>query len=233
MVDVAVSAGQLLVAFFLVALNGFFVAAEFAYVRIRSTAVESLVDEGRPGATLLEDAVANLDDYLAVCQLGITIASLGLGWIGEPTVAAIIEPVLEPVLPESAIHLAAFAIGFGFVTFLHVVFGELAPKTIAIARAERVSLLVSPLMKFFYYLFLPGIIVFNGTANFFTRTSEQSVGWYWISWDALRRSATESRRTTICWTSITSTVPGSPRSSSGRRTTTVKRRTPIRIPRTE
>ncbi len=117
----------------------------------------------------MEDAVANLDDYLAVCQLGITIASLGLGWIGEPTVAAIIEPVLEPVLPESAIHLAAFAIGFGFVTFLHVVFGELAPKTIAIARAERVSLLVSPLMKFFYYLFLPGIIVFNGTANFFTR----------------------------------------------------------------
>ena len=169
MVDVAVSAGRLLVAFFLVALNGFFVAAEFAYVRVRSTAVESLVEEGRPGAALLEDAVANLDDYLAVCQLGITIASLGLGWIGEPTVAALIEPVLEPVLPESAIHVAAFAIGFGFVTFLHVVFGELAPKTIAIARAERVSLLVSPLMKFFYYLFLPGIVVFNGTANFFTR----------------------------------------------------------------
>ncbi|WP_129115534.1 hemolysin family protein [Halegenticoccus tardaugens] len=169
MVDLALSAGRLLAAFVLVFLNGFFVASEFAFVRIRATSVDRLADEGRAGAETLQEAVGSLDDYLAVTQLGITIASLGLGWIGEPAVAALIEPVLEPVLPESAIHLAAFAIGFGFITFLHVVFGELAPKTIAIARAERIALLVAPPMKIFYYLFLPGLVVFNGTANFFTR----------------------------------------------------------------
>ncbi|WP_313694853.1 hemolysin family protein [Halorarum halobium] len=169
MVDLALSAGRLLLALVLVLLNGFFVAAEFAYVRIRSTAVDQLVAEGAPGATMLQDAMANLDDYLAVTQLGITLSSLGLGWIGEPAVAALIEPVLEPVLPGSVIHLVAFALGFGTITFLHVVFGELAPKTIAIARAERVSLLVAAPMRAFYYLFVPGIIVFNGTANFFTR----------------------------------------------------------------
>ncbi|WP_132060619.1 hemolysin family protein [Halorussus amylolyticus] len=169
MVDVVFSAGRVLLAFFLVFLNGFFVAAEFAYVRIRSTTVDTLVEEGRPGAELLDEAMENLDDYLAVTQLGITISSLGLGWIGEPAVAALIEPVLESFLPASAIHLVAFAVGFGFITFLHVVFGELAPKTIAIARAERVSLFVAAPMRFFYYVFLPGLVVFNGTANFFTR----------------------------------------------------------------
>ena len=169
MVDVVLSVGRILLALFLVFLNGFFVAAEFAFVRVRSTSVEQMVEEGRAGATLLQEVMRNLDDYLAVSQLGITISSLGLGWIGEPAVAALIEPVLEPLVPEGTIHLAAFALGFGTITFLHVVFGELAPKTIAIQRAERLSLLIAPPMKAFYYLFVPGIIVFNGTANFFTR----------------------------------------------------------------
>jgi len=169
MADLFVSTGRLLAAFFLVFLNGFFVAAEFAYVRIRSTAVETLVSEGKPGAELLDEALDNLDDYLAVTQLGITISSLGLGWVGEPAVAAIIEPLLAPFFSPRAIHIVAIAIGFSFITFLHVVFGELAPKTIAIAQAERVSLFVAAPMKAFYYLFRPGIIVFNGTANFFTR----------------------------------------------------------------
>ena len=169
MVDLVFSAARVLAAFFLVFLNGFFVAAEFAYVRIRSTSVETLVEEGRSGATLLQEAMENLDDYLAVTQLGITISSLGLGWIGEPAVAALIEPILETFLPAGVIQVAAFAIGFGFITFLHVVFGELAPKTIAIAQAERIALFVAPPMKAFYYLFVPGIVVFNGTANFFTR----------------------------------------------------------------
>ncbi len=169
MVDVAFSVGGILLALFLVVLNGFFVASEFAFVRLRSTAVDQLVEEGRTGADTLAEAIDNLDDYLATTQLGITIASLGLGWVGEPAVAALIEPVLESVLPESAISLVAFAVGFGFITFLHVVFGELAPKTIAIQEAERISLLVAPPMKAFYYLLLPGIVVFNGTANFFTR----------------------------------------------------------------
>jgi len=169
MTDPLVSTGRLGLALFLVGLNGFFVAAEFAYVRIRSTAVETLVSEGRPGAELLDEALDNLDDYLAVTQLGITISSLGLGWIGEPAVAALIEPVLAPLVGPNLIHLIAFAIGFSAITFLHVVFGELAPKTIAIAQAERISLLVAAPMQFFYYVFRPGIYVFNGTANYFTR----------------------------------------------------------------
>ncbi|SFC24909.1 Hemolysin, contains CBS domains [Halobiforma haloterrestris] len=169
MVDLALSGARVGAALVLVALNGFFVAAEFAFVRVRSTAVESLVADGRTGATLLAEVMDNLDDYLAVTQLGITIASLGLGWIGEPAVAALIEPAVGPFLPEGTVHLVAFAVGFGVITFLHVVFGELAPKTIAIARAERIALLVAAPMKAFYYLFVPGIVVFNGTANAFTR----------------------------------------------------------------
>ncbi|MEF8831425.1 MAG: hemolysin family protein [Halobacteriales archaeon] len=168
MVDLLLSTGRLLAALFLVALNGFFVASEFALVRIRSTAVDQMVDEGRAGAGTLQSALDNLDDYLAATQLGITVASLGLGWIGEPAVAALLEPVLEPVLPAGTLHLVAVGVGFGVVTFLHVVFGELAPKTIAIARAERLALLIAPPMKAFYYLFLPGLVVFNGTANRFT-----------------------------------------------------------------
>ncbi len=169
MVDLAFSVGRVLLALLLVVLNGFFVATEFAFVRIRATTVETLVEEGTPGANTLQTAMESLDDYLAVTQLGITISSLGLGWIGEPAVAALIEPVLGSLLPSNLVHLVAFAVGFGFITFLHVVFGELAPKTIAIAKAERVSLLAAPPMKFFYYLFVPGIVVFNGTANAFTR----------------------------------------------------------------
>jgi len=169
MVNVALSLAQVVVALALVVLNGFFVAAEFAFVRIRGTSVEQLAEEGRPGAGTLQEVMVNLDDYLATTQLGITIASLGLGWVGEPAVAALIEPVLESILPGGLIHLVAFAIGFSLITFLHVVFGELAPKTLAIAQTERLSLFLAPPMKVFYYLLYPGIVVFNGAANAFTR----------------------------------------------------------------
>ncbi|MFH5801801.1 hemolysin family protein [Haladaptatus sp. CMAA 1911] len=168
MVDL-ISVGGLLLAFLLVFMNGVFVAAEFAFVRIRPTQVETLVEQGRPGATIVREAVDELDDYLAVCQLGITLSSLGLGWIGEPAVANLIEPLIGGFVPERTLHLVAFALGFGFITFLHVVFGELAPKTFAIQEAARISLAVALPMKFFYYAFVPGIIVFNGTANYFTR----------------------------------------------------------------
>ncbi|KAB7518713.1 hemolysin family protein [Halosegnis rubeus] len=170
MVNVALSVGQLILALFLVVLNGFFVAAEFAFVRIRGTSVDQLVEEGRPGSGTLQEVMTNLDNYLATTQLGITIASLGLGWVGEPAVAALIEPVLESILPASLIHLVAFAVGFSLITFLHVVFGELAPKTIAISQTERLSLFLAPPMKLFYYLLYPGIVVFNGAANAFTRS---------------------------------------------------------------
>ncbi|WP_259519585.1 hemolysin family protein [Halanaeroarchaeum sp. HSR-CO] len=170
MVNVALSAAQLVLALFLVVLNGFFVAAEFAFVRIRGTSVDQLAEEGRAGSGTLQEVMTNLDNYLATTQLGITIASLGLGWVGEPAVAALIQPVLEPILPTNLIHLVAFAIGFSIITFLHVVFGELAPKTLAIAQTERLSLFLAPPMKLFYYLLYPGIVVFNGAANAFTRS---------------------------------------------------------------
>jgi len=169
MVNLALSAAQLVLALVLVGLNGFFVAAEFAFVRVRGTSVEQLADEGKAGAGSLQAVMADLDNYLAVTQLGITLASLGLGWVGEPAVAALLEPVLAPVLPETLLHVVAFAVGFTIITFLHVVFGELAPKTFAIAQTERLSLLLAPPMKLFYYLFYPGIVVFNGSANAFTQ----------------------------------------------------------------
>ena len=157
---------MLVFALFLVALNGLFVAAEFALVKIRATQVDRLVREGKTSAGLVEEATNKLDAYLSVSQLGITISSLGLGWIGEPAFAHFLEPLLEPLgVPEGSIHIIAFAAAFGTITFLHVVFGELAPKSIAIARAEGTALFVVPFMRFFYYAFWPGIVVFNGTAN--------------------------------------------------------------------
>ncbi|WP_227131476.1 hemolysin family protein [Halorubellus salinus] len=168
MVELLFSLGRLAAALFLVVLNGFFVASEFAFVRVRSTSVDQMVEEGRAGAGVLQDALEHLDDYLAATQLGITVASLSLGWIGEPAVAALLEPLLGSVLPAGTTHLIAVVIGFSVVTFLHVVFGELAPKTLAIADAERIAILCAPPMKVFYYVFLPGLYVFNGTANWFT-----------------------------------------------------------------
>ncbi|MBP1987657.1 hemolysin family protein [Halolamina salifodinae] len=168
MVDVALSLGRLLVALLLVGLNGFFVAAEFAFVRVRATSVEQLAEEGRAGAGALQDVMTDLDNYLATTQLGITLASLGLGWAGEPAIASLLEPVLGSLLPPTLVHLIAIGIGFSIITFLHVVFGELAPKTFAIAQTERFSLYLAPPMKLFYLLFYPGIVVFNGTANAFT-----------------------------------------------------------------
>jgi CBS domain containing-hemolysin-like protein len=159
-----------LAALLLVGLNALFVAAEFSLVKIRATQVDRLVEEGRRSAGLVKEATGRLDAYLAVCQLGITISSLGLGALGEPAIAALIEPLLEPLgIQGGTLHFVAFVIGFSIISFLHVVFGELAPKTVAIQSAEGTSLLVAPFMKFFYYLLLPGTVVFNGTANAFTR----------------------------------------------------------------
>ncbi len=151
-------------------MNGLFVAAEFAFVKIRATQVDRIEREGRAGAGMVRAATGKLDAYLAVCQLGITISSLGLGWLGEPAVATVIEPLFGALgVPEGLLHPVALAIAFGIITFLHVVFGELAPKTIAIQNAEGTSLFVAPFMRFFYYLLLPGTTLFNGTANLFTR----------------------------------------------------------------
>lgn len=196
MVELLPAAGRFIAALLLVGLNGFFVASEFAYVRIRSTAVDQLIADGKTGARALGDVLDDLDDYLAATQLGITIASLALGWVGEPAVAALIEPVLGQVLPAGSIHAVAVVIGFSVVTFLHVVYGELAAKTVSIAAPERMALLVTPPMKLFYFLFKPALIFLNGTANKSTSligvppASETDVS---LSEEELRRSVAGAR----------------------------------------
>ncbi|MGB3681644.1 MAG: hemolysin family protein [Rubrobacteraceae bacterium] len=157
-------------ALLLVGLNGLFVAAEFSLVKIRATQVSQMVEEGRASAGMVKDATDKLDSYLAVCQLGITIASLGLGALAEPAIVVVIMPLLTPLgITGALLHTIAFAIALTIVSFFHVVFGELAPKTIAIQSPKGTSLFVAPFMKFFYYVLMPATFLFNGTANFLTK----------------------------------------------------------------
>ena len=166
---VVLSGLGLFAALFFVALNGLFVSAEFSFVKIRATQVERLVQEGRASAKLVQTATRKLDAYLAVCQLGITISSLSLGALGEPAIASLIEPSLGSVLPEKFVHAVAFAIGFSIITSLHVILGELVPKSVGIQRPEGTSLFIAPFMRAFYYLFLPLTILFNGAGNAIVR----------------------------------------------------------------
>ena len=155
------------VGFLLVLLNGFFVAAEFAIVKLRRTQADELArTEGLRGR-VLHSVRTNLDAYLSACQLGITLASLGLGWIGEPAFARLVEPMLRAVGvddPET-VHAISFACAFGFISFLHIVLGELAPKSLAIRRAETVALNTAVPLYAFYWAMYPFIWLLNGTAN--------------------------------------------------------------------
>lgn len=158
---------KIFLALFLVFLNGVFVSAEFSFVKVRPTRLSQLVAAGDRRAKIAQQCINNIDSYLSVCQLGITIASLGLGWLGEPVVAKLLEPLL-PILgitSLAAVHSVSFVVAFTLVTFMHVVFGELVPKSLAIQRAESVTLWLAAPMRLFYYLFYPGIVIFNGTAN--------------------------------------------------------------------
>ncbi|MFL5349619.1 MAG: hemolysin family protein [Hyalangium sp.] len=156
-------------AILLVLANGFFVATEFAIVKIRTTRLQALVDEGTPGAGMALRMVEKLDAYLSATQFGITLASLGLGWLGEPAFARLLEPVISRFVPESARetvgHSVAAAIGFAIITFLHIIVGELAPKSLAIQRAEATTLAVALPMRLFYFLFYPAIVLLNGMAS--------------------------------------------------------------------
>jgi CBS domain containing-hemolysin-like protein len=156
-------------AILLVFANGFFVATEFAIVKIRATRLQALVDEGKPGAGNALKMVEKLDAYLSATQFGITLASLGLGWLGEPAFAHLLEPVIAGLVPEGAratvAHSAAVAIAFAIITFLHIVVGELAPKSLAIQRAEATTLTVALPMRAFYFLFYPAIWLLNGIAR--------------------------------------------------------------------
>lgn len=152
---------------FLVLMNGFFVAAEFAMVKVRGSRIDTLASEGHSRAKLASHLTGNLDAYLSACQLGITIASLGLGWIGEPAIARVIEPlfVIFGFHNEVVIHTVSFILAFTIITVLHIVLGELAPKTIAIRKAETITLLTATPLVYFYKLMYPFIRVLNGTAN--------------------------------------------------------------------
>ncbi|MFL6258018.1 MAG: hemolysin family protein [Pyrinomonadaceae bacterium] len=144
----------LLTVVLLVFLNGFFVAAEFALVGVRRSRIETLAESGDKRARRLITVLDNLNAYLSASQLGITLASLGLGWIGEPTVARIIEaPLTRAGLAETWIHVISFLVAFAVITTLHIVLGEQAPKLFGLQRAERVALSTALSMQLFYKVF--------------------------------------------------------------------------------
>jgi putative hemolysin len=160
---------RLILVLALVLLNGLFVAAEFSIVSVRRTRLETLAAQGRPLANLSLRAMSNINNYLAATQLGITMASIGLGFLGEPLLASLIEPVFEQVFGEGAAgissHAVAVPIAFGIITALHIVLGELAPKSLALFRPESVSLLTVPPTEAFRLAFWPAIWLLNGLAN--------------------------------------------------------------------
>jgi CBS domain containing-hemolysin-like protein len=154
----------------LIALTGFFVAIEFAIVKVRPSRIEQLLEEGEKGAAAAKRVVSHLDEYLSACQLGITVTALGLGWLGEPTVEKLLHPLLERLhLNESLTHILSLGLAFALVTFLHVVAGELAPKTAAIQKAEKITLLFSTPIIWFYKIMYPFIWLLNSSARLLTK----------------------------------------------------------------
>lgn len=155
------------IAFLLVLLNGFFVAAEFGLVKLRATRVRTIAKTLGWRGRMLAKVHHNLETYLSACQLGITLASLGLGWVGEPAFAALIEPMLINIGVTSLklIHGIAFAFAFFTISYLHIVIGELVPKSLAIRMSERVGLWTAPALYFFYWLMFPAIWMLNHSAN--------------------------------------------------------------------
>ena len=142
----------------LVFANGFFVAAEFAIVTVRKTRIDQLIAEGSTRAPAVRRAITDPDSYIAATQLGITMASLGLGWIGEPALAELVRPAvgfLPTGIADATAHSISVAIAFAIVTALHITLGELAPKSIALERAEATALLVVKPTELFMRLFWP------------------------------------------------------------------------------
>ena len=159
---------SLFAALFLVALNGFFVAAEFALVRVRETRLRQLEEEGNVRAAAVRAVLRDLDTYLSVCQVGITVASLALGWVGEPVVSRLIEPILQSagVRNERVVGIIAIVLGFAALTYAHLVFGEQAPKYFSSSRAEATALRILRPLKLFMFLFRPLVWLVNTSTNF-------------------------------------------------------------------
>ncbi|MGB7747677.1 MAG: hemolysin family protein [Verrucomicrobiia bacterium] len=165
---------KILAVFVLVLLNGFFVAAEFALVRIRETQLDILVAKGWRRAKMAQHIVRNLNSYLSATQLGITMASLGLGWLGQPVFTTLLEPLLVPlgVVSDAWLHSISFAIGFSALTFLHITVGELAPKWMTIQKPLPVALGAAYPLRWFYLAFYP----FNRLLNYGARWLLERIG---------------------------------------------------------
>jgi CBS domain containing-hemolysin-like protein len=154
----------------LIAFTAFFVASEFAIIRVRSSKIDQLMEEGNKNAIAAKKIITNLDEYLSACQLGITITALGIGWLGEETIHEILLPLFHFIhIPEAAVTILSFSISFAIITFLHVVVGELAPKTFAIHKAELITLIAARPLIAFYKVLYPFIWVLNGSARIITR----------------------------------------------------------------
>ncbi len=164
----------LFLAVLLVLLNGFFVLAEFAAVKMRPSRVRELLNDGVRGAVAAKHVQDHLDEYLSVCQVGITFTSIGLGFVGEPAVVRLIEPLLiwsgwfarENATTVLSAHAVAFAISYAIVSYAHILIGELVPKSMAIRRTDRVSLWTAPLLRIFLTMFALPLWVLNGSANY-------------------------------------------------------------------
>ena len=168
---ISLTLGKLAAVLGLVAANGFFVAAEFALVGIRRSRINELVANGKPRARLLQRAVDNLEANLAATQLGVTISSLALGWIGEPALARLLEPVFGGLgaFAVTAAHSAAVTVAFCIITVFHIVLGELAPKSLALQLPERTALWIVRPLSLFLALFRPFIFLLNGLGNAIVR----------------------------------------------------------------
>jgi CBS domain containing-hemolysin-like protein len=156
--------------FFFVVLNGFFVASEFAIVKVRSTRILQLSQEGNIRAKIAHKMIENLDAYLSATQLGITLSSLALGWIGEPFLSKVLEPLFVFIgIPSTWLPIVSISIAFCLITFLHIVIGEIAPKSLAIRKAESTTLWVSYPLHLFFIIFQPTIRLLNASADLILR----------------------------------------------------------------
>nr|MDH3076481.1 hemolysin family protein [Bacillus velezensis] len=174
----------------LIALTAFFVASEFAIIRIRGSRVDQLIAEGNKAAIGVKKVTTHLDEYLSACQLGITLTSIGLGVLGESTIERLLHPLFTKInVPSSLSHIISFILAYAIITFLHVVVGELAPKTVAIQKAEAVSMLFSKPLIWFYRIMFPFIWLLNNSARLLTK----AFGLETVSENELAHSEEESR----------------------------------------
>ena len=161
---------QMILVAFLIAMNGFFVAAEFCCVKMRPSRLETLIQEGNTRAKYAKKLIDELDEALSVTQLGITLASLGLGWVGEPFVAELIAPLIHAVgVGETLGHTISFALAFTLITAMHIILGELTPKSMAIAASEKILLNIALPMIIFWKVMYPFVWLLNTTATFVSK----------------------------------------------------------------